>query len=610
MNFRPTPEISRDSQMTDTITPLVSVLMTVFNREKYVATAIESVLAQTLTDFELIIVDDGSTDRSMEIARSYLHDPRVRISVNVKNLGDYPNRNHAARLSTGKYLKYVDSDDAILPHCLEIMTHMMESHPNAGVLLWSSEGEPWYPFELSPQDVYRRGFFSGRRFERAPLSLLLRKDTFDKVGGFDERWKLGADMEFCYRIARYYPVLYGPQGLVFYRVHEGQIVSTTEDSTFKHAAEATMILVGALRHPDCPLPPAERAWHLTRMLYGSYRNALTVAFKKGRIATAWTFIRSIGCYPREYLPLLAKRPLTPAPPMPGPPDWSDFPPPPSHHVPHGPTCLVSIILAPERLDTAFTVCLDSLLRQRHTALDIIVVLDERQSELAQYVDRLQDPRCKIIATHLDSGVWERFNQAADEAVGTYCKFIGPEMPLLYPYALEIEVSVLEKRSKRDFLSAGCAGFTLGGLDLDPEEALALDVGTDGHYVRSDPSCVLIRRKALGDNPFDQSLGQWALVDLLYRLAVRSGAVLGPYGLTTAWRRYEPWPTEDLPDILKERTLALYQETKNARAVPDWTALITKGRKLAAEMPARCQWHSGSWILPDTVASCHEERPCA
>ena len=91
--------------------PLVSVLTTDYNSEKHLAAAIESVLAQTMEDFELIVVDDCSTDRSVEIARLYENDPRVRIFINEENLGDYPNRKRAAFYASGKYIKYVDADD-------------------------------------------------------------------------------------------------------------------------------------------------------------------------------------------------------------------------------------------------------------------------------------------------------------------------------------------------------------------------------------------------------------------------------------------------------------------------------------------------------------------
>src|SRR5947207_2038625 len=113
--------------------PLVSVLTTAYNREKYIAEAIESVLACSFKDFELIIVDDCSADRTVAIGRRYPSESRVRVHVNEKNLGDYPNRNRAASLAQGRYLKYVDSDDVIYPHGLEAMVGMMERFPDSGL---------------------------------------------------------------------------------------------------------------------------------------------------------------------------------------------------------------------------------------------------------------------------------------------------------------------------------------------------------------------------------------------------------------------------------------------------------------------------------------------
>ncbi|MEO8414525.1 MAG: glycosyltransferase family 2 protein [Ginsengibacter sp.] len=96
--------------------PLVSVLMTAYNREKYIAPAIESVSASTYNNFELIIVYDGSSNNTVNIAKSFASiDHRVSVYVNEKNLGDYPNRNKAASYAKGKYLKYVDSDVISIP---------------------------------------------------------------------------------------------------------------------------------------------------------------------------------------------------------------------------------------------------------------------------------------------------------------------------------------------------------------------------------------------------------------------------------------------------------------------------------------------------------------
>ena len=114
--------------------PLVSVLMTAYNRERYISEAIESVLTSTYTNFELIILDDCSTDRTVEIAEGFaLMDPRIRVYVNENNLGDYRNRNKAAEYAKGKYIKYCDSDDKIFDWTLNYCVKMMEKHPDAGM---------------------------------------------------------------------------------------------------------------------------------------------------------------------------------------------------------------------------------------------------------------------------------------------------------------------------------------------------------------------------------------------------------------------------------------------------------------------------------------------
>ena len=94
--------------------PTISVLMTAYNREEFIAKAIESVLASTFTDFELLIVDDASTDKTVEIAQTCAaKDSRINVVVNKKNLGQFANRNKAASYATGTYLKFVDSDDLV-----------------------------------------------------------------------------------------------------------------------------------------------------------------------------------------------------------------------------------------------------------------------------------------------------------------------------------------------------------------------------------------------------------------------------------------------------------------------------------------------------------------
>lgn len=97
--------------------PRVSVMMGVYNSSRYLRKAIDSVLAQTFRDFELVIINDGSTDESEEIVRSY-DDPRIRYVLNETNIGIIPTRNKALALCRGEYLAILDSDDISMPERL------------------------------------------------------------------------------------------------------------------------------------------------------------------------------------------------------------------------------------------------------------------------------------------------------------------------------------------------------------------------------------------------------------------------------------------------------------------------------------------------------------
>jgi glycosyltransferase involved in cell wall biosynthesis len=112
--------------------PQVSVVMPVFNRQQYVGAAIESILAQTITDFELIIVDDGSTDQSMAVIQGY-RDPRIRLIHFSQNKGVSAARNIGNEVARGTYIAVMDSDDIALPRRLEKQLAFMRTHPDVDI---------------------------------------------------------------------------------------------------------------------------------------------------------------------------------------------------------------------------------------------------------------------------------------------------------------------------------------------------------------------------------------------------------------------------------------------------------------------------------------------
>lgn len=236
--------------------PLVSVLMTAYNRAQYIAASIESVLASTYTNFELIIVDDCSTDDTVAIAKNYAQkDSRLKLFVNKENLGDYPNRNKAAAHATGKYIKYLDSDDLIYAHGLEVMVTAMEEFPTAGFGLSAiSDAAHSYPHCINMHTAYLEHFGAYGHFGRAPGSSIILKKAFDQVGGFSGKRMIG-DNELWFTLGRYYPLVKLPRDLVWDRVHDSQESKSEYATAYETLRKEVMN--AALAHADCPLNAAE-----------------------------------------------------------------------------------------------------------------------------------------------------------------------------------------------------------------------------------------------------------------------------------------------------------------------------------------------------------------
>ena len=211
---------------------LVSVLMTAYNREKYIAEAIESVLASTFTDFELIIVDDCSKDKTIEIARKYeALDSRVKVYINERNLGDYPNRNKAASYAKGTYLKYLDSDDVMNINCLAIMVNKMDAHPECAFGVSSRSLN--HSIVHIPEDAYRVHFFERGILDISPSGSIIRNDIFKIESGFWET-RCVSDFEFWLRLAQKYSVLELQKDLIYWREHEGQEINMGKIEYLEH----------------------------------------------------------------------------------------------------------------------------------------------------------------------------------------------------------------------------------------------------------------------------------------------------------------------------------------------------------------------------------------
>jgi len=234
------------------VNPAVSVLMTAYNREKYIAEAIESVLASTYKNFELIIVDDCSKDETVNIARRYEQkDSRVTIYINGENLGQFPNRNKAADYAHGKYIIYVDSDDTIFPDGIENLIGVMESCPEASFGMYSSESTRVNI--IPPGDSIKKHFFEKPFLGIGPGGTILRLSFFKEIGGYPVDYGIPGDMFFNLKVCCYSPIVLIPFRFVNYRRHDGQEINNSYDylyNNYKYQRDALLYLPLGLKSDE------------------------------------------------------------------------------------------------------------------------------------------------------------------------------------------------------------------------------------------------------------------------------------------------------------------------------------------------------------------------
>jgi glycosyltransferase involved in cell wall biosynthesis len=183
--------------------PLISVVIPAYNAERYIGEAIESVLAQTYSPLELIVVDDGSTDRTADVARAY-----AEATVIVQeNGGPSAARNRGAAAATGEFLAFHDSDDAMTPDKLAVQASHLTANPEAGCVLAEQEllVEPGaeLPFWVEGSKVEtlmppRPPELEGEPLVH-PMTMVVRREAFGRVGGFDESMRAAEDFDWMLR---------------------------------------------------------------------------------------------------------------------------------------------------------------------------------------------------------------------------------------------------------------------------------------------------------------------------------------------------------------------------------------------------------------------------
>jgi glycosyltransferase involved in cell wall biosynthesis len=204
--------------------PLVSIILPVYNSEKTLIKTIKSVLNQTFTDFELLVINDGSQDSTLEVIDD-IRDPRMKI-FSYPNAGVSASRNRGLAKATGEFISFLDADDLWTPDKLEAQFKALQDNPQAAVAYswsdWIDESDQF----LRPGghisvngNVYTNLLL--RDFVESGSNPLIRRQALAEVGGFDESLVHGEDWDMWLRLAARYEFITVPSPQILYRVAPG-----------------------------------------------------------------------------------------------------------------------------------------------------------------------------------------------------------------------------------------------------------------------------------------------------------------------------------------------------------------------------------------------------
>ena len=214
--------------------PSVSILMPVYNAEPYLSEAIQSMLNQTYADFELIILDDCSTDRSAEVVQTF-SDARIVYHRNEVNSGLANNLNTGLKLATGKYIARMDGDDISLPHRLQTQVDFLESHPDidlcsCAMQMFGADNQLWIR-DRDPEQVKITMMFYSAVLH---ASSVFRRDVFEKNNLYYKQETFPAeDYDLWARAAFFCRMVNLPDVMYLYRMHRTQVTSTDPRSAEK-----------------------------------------------------------------------------------------------------------------------------------------------------------------------------------------------------------------------------------------------------------------------------------------------------------------------------------------------------------------------------------------
>ncbi len=267
--------------------PTISVIMSVYNGELYLAEAIESILHQTFTDFEFIIIDDGSTDKTKEIISSF-SDRRIKVIENKKNIGLSTSLNKGASIARGKYLARMDADDISLPERLAIQTEFLEAHPEIGLVgcnanVIDEHGTVFRTFYMPQTNALIRWNMCFRTPFIHP-TVVIRKEFLEHVRGYDDSILYSQDRDLWQRLSSFTSFANLPDILFHYRNYATNVSHKYSKIQVNNSAISNHRMMIQMLNHDVPLDVCQnlrrnkfessdkvvQAMRLIRLLYNRF----------------------------------------------------------------------------------------------------------------------------------------------------------------------------------------------------------------------------------------------------------------------------------------------------------------------------------------------------
>jgi glycosyltransferase involved in cell wall biosynthesis len=288
--------------------PLISILIPVYNSARFVAAALDSALAQTYERFEVVIVDDASTDGSLEILQPYAQrDARVRLFTHARNLGLPSTRNEAVQEARGEFIANLDSDDTAAPDRLALQLRYLQAHPECIVLggqatFVDEDGDPVGVSEqkLSHEEIEAE-LFDGRGLALLQTTSMMRRADVLTVGGYRQGLRTCEEHDLFLRLGEHGRLANLPDVLGAMRKHPGSFTAIGHIEISNALRRA--VIADALRRRGLPLdsrrprhwpaPQSLAEWHATwagEAFYFGYRRSgwkhLRRAFRNGPLCPA------------------------------------------------------------------------------------------------------------------------------------------------------------------------------------------------------------------------------------------------------------------------------------------------------------------------------------